>query len=250
LKKTVIVSISIFLFVIYNTKAYAQDEEKPVFVFSEGIAASWLTRIIDQTDRSNFVFKDFLPGVYFRTDLINIKHFTPMARITAYYPLISTFNKVPQVSKTPLHIGADLVAGVKFDILEFKYFRLNAGPALHLFFLTADRWNYLDLGGALFLGMEVPLAKRWTVVFNGFASLDYGNFGGNSFMEPFNTVFQYQIDIGVRFSKKLENKTFLILEKSSQIRDEIVSDENEVVEDEIVEDEVVSDELDLSVLQR
>jgi hypothetical protein len=187
-----------------------EDERPPlVFLFSEGNAVSWLTRIIKQSGRSNFVFKDFLPGLYFRVDMPLTKIITPMTRIAVYYPLISTFNQIPQKPNTPLHYGADMNFGFKFDILEFKYFRLNAGPALHLFYLNSERWNYFNLGAAAFLGMELPVAQRWTLICNGLASLDNGNFGGNRTMEPFDIVYQYQVDIGMRYSRKQFNRTSL-----------------------------------------
>jgi hypothetical protein len=186
-------------------------KSRPFVVFSEGAAASWLTRIIYQTDRSNFVFDDFLTGLYFRVDLHNIKYISPMAKFTLYYPLLSSFNNFPQLPKTPLHLGADLNMGLKFDIFDFNYVRINAGPAVHLFFLNSDRWNYLDLGVVAFAGIEVPITERWTFVSNFFASLDYANLGTNRQMEPFDMAYQYQIDIGVRYTKKLKNTTGLFV---------------------------------------
>jgi len=190
-----------------------KTSNRPFIVFNEGAAASWLTRIVKQTDRSNFVFSDFLVGLYLRMDMENIKIVTPLLRLAVYYPLNSTFNDFPQLPKIPLHYSADLNTGVKFDIFDFKYFRLDLGVAIHLFFLNAERWNYLDLGAAAFLGMELPLTRRWTFLCGGFASLDNGNLGGNSLMEPFDIVYQYQIEIGVRYSKKLANRTFLFAKK-------------------------------------
>jgi hypothetical protein len=187
----------------------AGDDEQFFLLFSEGAACSWLTRIIKQTGRSNFVFDDFLPGLYFRMDLHTTKNITPMARVAVLYPLASTFNQFPQLPKTPLHFGVDMNLGVNFNILEFEYFRLNAGPALHLFFLNSDRWNYFDLGAAAFVGMELPITQNWTLICNGFASIDDGNLGGNRNMEPIDITYQYQIDIGVRYSKKLKNRTSL-----------------------------------------
>jgi hypothetical protein len=209
----------ILLAMVIAIDAFAQDKdeaaspavegERPFLLFSEGVACLWLTRIIKQTGRSNFVFEDFLPGLYFRMDLHTAKNITPMVRVAALYPAISTFNKFPQLPKTPLHFGADMNLGVNFNILEFDYFRLNAGPAAHLFFLNSDRWNYFELGAAAFVGMELPVAQRWTLICNGFASIDNGNLGANHSMEPFDIAYQYQIDIGVRYSKKLENRTSL-----------------------------------------
>jgi len=199
-----------------NEEAAAEDRKTSTssfLVFNEGAASSWLTRIVQKTERSNFVFEDFLVGMYCRIDLENNKDVTPMARVAVYYPMTQTFNRVPQYPKNPLHFSADLNIGAKYDLFNYDYFRMNLGLAVHLFFLNAERWNYLDLGAAAFLGMELPLTKNWSFLCGGFASLDNGNLGGNSRMEPFDIVYQYQIEIGVRYSKKLANKTFLFGKK-------------------------------------
>jgi hypothetical protein len=185
-------------------------------VFSEGAACSWLTRIIMQTERSNFVFEDFLPGAYFRVDLQVNEYIAPMARIGVFYPLISTFNRFPQEPKTPLHFGVDMMPGVMFSTPELKYFRLNGGPALHFFFLNADRWNYFDLGLAAFVGVELSLFTNWTLLCNGYASIDNGNLGGNRNMEPFDIAYQYQVDIGVRYSTAKINKNPLFSNRQKE----------------------------------
>jgi hypothetical protein len=200
---------------------FAEDDgRQPLFLlFSEGPAFSWLTRIKKQSGRSNFVFNDFLLGLFFRMDMPLTEYFTPMVRLAALYPLISTFNQVPQKPNNPLHFGVDMNLGLSFKIFDFSYFRLNTGPALHMFFLNSERWNYFDLGAAAFLGMELPMSPGWTVVCNGFASLDNGNLGGNRDMEPFNITYQYQLDIGVRYSRKLRNKTSLFPDKQPVYED-------------------------------
>ncbi|MDR1869963.1 MAG: hypothetical protein LBQ82_08260, partial [Treponema sp.] len=207
----------LFTVEIYSEEIAADDEERveiapanqTLFIFSEGVTISWLTRIIKQTERSNFVLEDFLIGLYFRTEMVHFDLFKPMIRAAAYYPMKSTFNDFPQEQNTPLHFGADLTAGLKFEIVDLNYIRVNVGPALHFFYLNSDRWNYFNMGAAAFAGIEVPVAERWTVLLNGFASFDNGNLGGNRLMEPFDITYQYQIDIGVRYSKKHTNKVFI-----------------------------------------
>jgi hypothetical protein len=185
---------------------------RPFVVFNEGVTASWLTRIIKQSGRSNFVFEDFLPGLYFGMELVNLKSvlpkfpLVPQLRLAAYYPLQSTFNDIPQPSKTPLHIGADALLGLGFKLDMFKYIRFNLVPAVHFFFLNSERWNYFNLGAAGILGMELPLTTGWTILINGIASFDNGNLGKNRDIEPFDIVYQYQVDVGVRFSKKARNE--------------------------------------------
>ncbi|MDR1239886.1 MAG: hypothetical protein LBK27_07215 [Treponema sp.] len=183
----------------------AAQTGRPFIVYHEGLSASWLTRIIKQTGRSNFVYEDFLAGLYFGMALTNVKYVTPAIRLTAYYPLRSTFNKYPQASKTPLHYGADFFGGAAFQIDQLEYVRISLTPGLHLFFLNSDRWNYLNLGIAGRAGVELPLTRGWTILINGIASLDNGNLGGNWRMEPFDVAYQYQVDFGVRYSRKLSN---------------------------------------------
>jgi hypothetical protein len=177
-----------------------EDSGNQLFLqFAQGAAASWLTRIVDQKERrSNFVFRDFLAGLYFGMELRNIEYIIPTVRIAAYYPFTSTFNQVLQKPTTPLHFGVDFLAGVGFE-MELWKFLVSAGPGLHLFFLNADRWNYLDLGAAAFVGVEFPLNSRWSLLAKGFASLDSGNLGANRLMEPFDIAYQYQVDFGFRY---------------------------------------------------
>jgi hypothetical protein len=185
--------------------APALETAAPALVYYEGLSASWLTRITKQTGRSNFVLEDFMPGLYFGMTLTNIKYLSPMIRLTAYYPLQSTFNKIPQPAKTPLHFGVDFFGGPAFHINIRKYAGFQIAPGLHLLFLNSDRWNYFNLGIAGLAGLEFPLTRNWTILVNGMASLDNGNLGGNRLLEPFDIVYQYQVDIGVRYSKKRSN---------------------------------------------
>jgi hypothetical protein len=212
-----------------NQRIQAQEQEfgtdmrdKLFVTFSYGAVASWLTRIIDQTERSNFVFRDFLPGLYFGAELRNVKYITPIARLTAYYPLASTFNYMSQKPKTPLHFGIDFYTGFRFEFNIKEIVRLHAGPALHMFFLNAERWNYFNLGAAAVAGVEVPLTRRWTLLVDGIASLDSGNLGANRKMEPFDTAFQYQAGIGCRYSKKMQNEKFLFAKRDRNKDDSII----------------------------
>jgi len=142
-------------------------------------------------------------------ELHNVRYITPVVRLSACYPLTSSFNHVPQKPNTPLHIGADLIAGIKFDIINFKYFQFNAGPALHMLFLSADRWNYFNLGGAAVAGIEFSVNQNLTLLLDGYLSLDNGNLGSNRLMESFDIAYQYQAGIGVRYSRIKLNDTAL-----------------------------------------
>ena len=186
---------------------------KPFITLNYGATASWLTRIIEQTGRSNFVLKDFLPGLFLNAEMQNISYFSPAIRAAAYYPLISSFNNMPQLPKTPLHFAVDLFAGMRFK-KDWKFLTLSGGPGLHMLFMTADRWNYLNLGFAAAVGFELAITSKWSLLIDGFASIDNGNLGANKQMEPFDVTYQYQTAIGVRYSKKKRNNLALIMPKT------------------------------------
>jgi len=199
---------------------FAQEEEAEIEIeietmyslyptFSYGTTTSWLTRIINQTGRSNFVLRDFLPGLYFCAEMRDMPYIIiPSVRLAAYYPLISTFNHVPQKPNTPLHFAVDFFAGARFET-GWNFISVNVGPGLHMLFLSSDRWNYFNLGLAAVAGIELALNSKWSLLLDGFASIDNGNLGGNKQMEPFDTVWQYQLAIGVRYNKVKQNNPAL-----------------------------------------
>lgn len=202
---------------LYNELAIKDSYSDKLFVtFNYGPTAAWLTRIIKQTGRSNFVLKDFLPGLYFNTELHNLWFFNPEVRVAVYYPLIATFNDVIQKQNTPLHIAMDFIAGARFKT-EWNFLTFSGGPGLHVFFMTSDRWNYLNLGLAAAVGIEVAMSPGWTLLIDGFASIDNGNLGTNRDMEQFDVAYQYQTAVGVRYSKKKRNDTALFMPKEKPI---------------------------------
>jgi hypothetical protein len=180
-------------------------KEKPFLVWNEGVSTTWVTRIIRQEDRSNFVFSDFMFGMYLGVQSVNMQPLNSVIRLTAYYPVTAKFNTFPQIPKSPLHYALDLFAGVDFELNMWQMVRFNLAPGLHVFFQNADRWNYVNVGIGGLAGLELPLTRGWTFMVNGIASLDDGNLGTNSTMEPYNFVYQYQLDLGVRYSKKNSN---------------------------------------------
>jgi hypothetical protein len=179
--------------------------DKLFFLLNEGLTASKLTRIIKQSGRSNFVFEDFMTGLYFGMETVNLKPLDCFFRFSLYYPLSFTFNKVPQIPKNIIRYASDLMVGPVFNIDFWRWVQFNLEPALHLLYQNSDRWNYINLGIAGRAGLEVPLFEKWTVLLNGVFSFDYGNLGSNAVMEPYDIVYQYQIDFGIRYSKRQAN---------------------------------------------
>ena len=180
--------------------------EKPFVVFDYGLSAAWVTRIQKQTGRSNFVFGHTLAGLYVTMETMNIKPCDSVLRLAAYYPLANTFNQVPQISKQPILYAFDLAFMPLFRADMWNYVRINFAPGIHVFYQLTDDWHYIQAGVIGMAGVELPLARRWTIFANGLASFDYANFGSNKDMFPIDLAWTYQVSLGFRYSKKDENK--------------------------------------------
>ncbi|NLL99941.1 MAG: hypothetical protein GX220_00595 [Treponema sp.] len=218
MKKIFLCSTLIFLTIFAHTQEVSDTDElhpvtgfpiikeAPFIVFNEGITISNVTRIQKQNDRSNFVFDDFMIGAYLSFTTFNMKPIDSTVRIAIFYPLNSAFNSVLQEPKQVLRYAFDLFAGPIFKTDMWNYVRINFAPGLHFLYQMSDRFNYFNLGAGIQLGLELPLSKHWTILINGFASLDNGNFGSNNNIEPYDITYEFQLDLGFRYSKKAINK--------------------------------------------
>ena len=182
--------------------------EKPFLIFNIAPAYSMITRIVyeDKYSRSNFVWQDHLIGLAIETRSVNMKPVDSLLRIGIYYPIYYTFNGMEQAAKQTILYAFDLFWGPFFqtDMWEYVYINFSFGP--HFLYQLSDEYHHVELGGAVLLGLEIPVAKRWTVVTNGLISLDYGNLGSNADIQPYNLVYNYQIEFGFRYSRKKPNK--------------------------------------------
>lgn len=178
--------------------------EKPFLIFNEGIAYSQITRIVKQKeyDRSNFVYQNHLIGLSFEARSVNMKPVDSMLRLGVYYPFSHGFNGMKQVAKQTILYAFDLYWGPFFQTDMWKYVFINFSFGPHFLYELSDEFHHVELGGAVLLGAELPLAARWTIVTNALASLDYGNLGSNRRIYPYSLVYNYQIGLGVRYSKK------------------------------------------------
>ena len=184
---------------------FPEITEKPFVTFDYGASASWVTRLQFQEDRSNFALESALVGAYFTLRLEKMKPCDSLLRIAAYYPILDTFNKVPQIPKQALLYGFDAFFAPVFEADMWKYIRIEFAPGIHFLYQLSDNWHYMSLGGGAILGTELPLAKHWTILINAMATVDYANLGTNAQMFPFDLSWQYQVSLGVRFSKKKPN---------------------------------------------
>ena len=186
---------------------FPEIQEKPFVIFNEGLAVSQITRIIlqDNYGRSNFVWQDFNVGASFEIQTVNMQPFNSIGRIAFYYPISKTFNGMNQKSKQVLLYGADLFYGIMFESDMWKYLRFKWAVGPHIDYHLSDEWHHVEAGLGAMLGTELPVARRWTALINGIATFDYGNLGSNRRMMPYSLVWQYQIEVGFRYSRKSTN---------------------------------------------
>ncbi|MCR5698233.1 MAG: hypothetical protein K6G52_01200 [Treponemataceae bacterium] len=184
-------------------------------VFDEGLSLTQVTRIIKQTDRTNFVFRDVMAGAYMDVKTIGFQDINPIFRIAAYTPLAMTFNYVPQ--KTLLtNWAVDSFLGFEFRHSMLDYVFIDITPGAHMLYQVTDRFSLLNIGAELMLTCELPIAYNWSILVSGAGSFDYGNFGSNKLAEPYDYVYQFTCDLGVRYTTKAPNK-YNYLNQSEQM---------------------------------
>ena len=181
-----------------------------------GISWSSITRIQKQSGRSNFVWNDQLVGAYYE---MTTSYFLTMgrrisvdlfARNAFYYPYAYTFNKVKQQTVQTLLYGLDLFTGVKFSMSFFDWVTLSVKPGAHVYYQIHDKWHYVHLGAGLGMEAEFPISSRWSFNIGGMWTWDNANLGSNRKMRPFDYAWQYQAQLGFRYSKKkLNPKSFV-----------------------------------------
>ena len=83
---------------------------------------------------------------------------------------------------------------------------MSLTPGIHYMYQLSDEYHLNYLGAGILTGIELPVARRWTIVNNGTFTLDYANLGSNQRMCPYDYSWSYQISLGVRYSKKYLHK--------------------------------------------
>ena len=87
----------------------------------------------------------------------------------------------------------------------------------------SDEYHLNSLGGGISAGIELPVARHWSILNNGTITLDYANSGTNKDIQNFDISYQYQASRRIKYSKKGYNRTACIhkirkkLPASSQI---------------------------------
>ena len=192
---------------------FPEIKQKPFIVFNEGLSGAMINRLEKQDDRSNLVRENYLIGAFLEVQTENMKPINSMIRLSAYYPIYTTFNGMMQNSKQIILYAFDLFAGPMIQADMWNYVFLKFAGGLHYMYQLTDEYhmNYLGLGALA--GVELPISKHWTILLNGTATLDYPNLGTNKNIQPFDISCQYHVNFGIRYSKKKQNKYSYIRSK-------------------------------------
>nr|WP_318680808.1 hypothetical protein [uncultured Treponema sp.] len=217
-------TIAALMFAAMCSISFAETVEKPVkpqrpydpaapYVLHNG-GFSWatVTRIQRKKECSNFVWQDDMLGAFYSVQTGNLP-VNFMGKFGVYYPYHYEFRKVQQKPLQVILYSFDLSAGPYWTIPLWEIANLNLAPMIHCRYQLTDEYHHVDLGVGAFVGLEFPIAKKWTVVLNGEVTYDNGNLGSNGKMFPYDHVFSYSADIGFRFDSKGRNKFYYIKNK-------------------------------------
>lgn len=180
------------------------------FLFDEGVSYCQVTRIEKMDNRSNFVRENMMIGPYFNMQTVDFSFFDFVLNLSAYYPFYQAFNGMPQKPRNMFNYAINGFFGITGTYNHLKFVELNMSLGMHYMYQLTDEWymNYLGIGGCL--GLKLPVTKNWSIVNNNYFSYDNANLGNNKNIQPFAGSYQYQIDLGISFSKKVLNKYYYI----------------------------------------
>lgn len=144
-----------------------------------------------QNDRSNFVWQNYFVGACLTLQAENIKYINPMFRIAAYSPFYNTFNRMQQFPKQTVLYAFDVFTGPAFKT-NIKDIRFTLTPGIHYMYQLSDEYHLNYPGGGISEGIELPVARHWSILNNGTITLDYANSGTNKDIQNFDISYQYQ----------------------------------------------------------
>ena len=187
------------------------------FIFDEGISYCQVTRIEKLSDRSNFVRENMMIGAYFTTQTVGLPMFDLELDVSAYYPFYQAFNGMEQTPRNVLNYAFDGYLAATGTYKKFEYVNLTGSIGMHYMYQLTDEYhmNYLGLGATV--GLEFPISQGWTVVNRNFFSYDNANLGKNKLVQPFYGSYQYHINLGVRYSRRVRN-TYSYIKGESELQ--------------------------------
>ena len=222
--------VVVIAFLIFGFSVFAQEvelEEEPVeeeipvpvivealepaapgvrFTFDEGVSFAQITRVERLTDRSNFVRENMMIGAFFTTKTVGLPVADLQLDISAYYPLYQAFNGMQQQPRNVLNYAVDSYLAVNGTLKTFKYVLFTGSMGMHYMYQLTDEWHMHYLGLGITTGFELPISAGWTIVNRNFFSYDNANLGPNKLIQPFYASYQYHINLGVRYSRRVRNE--------------------------------------------
>ena len=218
---------------INEKTGFPKIKAKPFVMFNEGIAAAQVTRIQTVSGRSNFVWQNDMIGAFFQIQTRNMKPLNSVIRTSVFYPFYNKFNEVKQFPKQTILYAFDLFAGPILETDMWKYVRLKFGLGLHYMYQLSDEYHLNYLGGGALAGLELPIEPRWTILLDGTFSFDYPNFGTNRLVQPYDYSWQYQLNLGVRYSVKGKNRYSYIRQSAKSLQKETLKAEKKAAKKEL-----------------
>ena len=201
MKKIFLITVLLFI----SLSAFALDFNCD-FIFDEGISFCQLTRIEKLEDRSNFVRENMMIGGYFSTQTVGLPLCELQLDLSAYYPFYQAFNGMKQVPKNVLNYAADGYLALKVEYDVFKYVIFTGSLGMHYMYQLTDEWHMHYLGLGITTGFELPISRGWSIVNRNMFSYDDANLGKNKIIQRFTAAYQYHINLGVRYSRRIDNE--------------------------------------------
>ena len=174
--------------------------------FDEGVSYAQVTRVEKLTDRSNFVRENMMIGAYFTTKTVGLPIADLQLDISAYYPIYQAFNGMEQKTRNVMNYAVDSYFAINGTLDTFKYFLITGSLGMHYMYQLTDEWHMHYLGLGITTGIELPISKGWTIVNRNFFSYDNANLGNNKLVQPFYAAYQYHINLGIRYSRRVRNE--------------------------------------------
>ena len=218
---------------INEKTGFPKIKAKPFVMFNEGIAMAQVTRIQTVSGRSNFVWQNDMIGAFFQIQTRNMKPLNSIIRTSVFYPFYNKFNEVKQFPKQTILYAFDLFAGPILETDMWKYVRLKFGLGLHYMYQLSDEYHLHYLGGGALAGLELPIEPRWTILLDGTFSFDYPNLGTNRLVQPYDYSWQYQLNLGVRYSVKGKNRYSYIRQSAKSLQKEMLKAEKKAAKKEL-----------------
>ena len=202
----------LILSILASTSIVAQEakdssESKFAIIHNWGLAFNQVTRIQKQVERSNFVWREDLVGAFYSAQTVNLP-VNFIAKVGVYYPIGTTFNFVPQVSKQILLYGFDFNAGPIWTIPIGHVLNLSLSPVIEFRYQIDDNFHKFDLGAGIIASMEFPISRFFTIMLNGEFTYDFGNLGTNAGIRNYDAVYSYGAQLGFRISKAVPNNFY------------------------------------------